>query len=46
VDPTTGKDVQMRQVLKTVDDKHLVMEMYDTKGGKEYKSMEIQLTKK
>jgi hypothetical protein len=46
VDPVTGNDVQMREVLKTIDDKHQVMEMYDTKGGKEYKSMEIKLTKK
>ncbi|WP_276133912.1 DUF1579 domain-containing protein [Polluticoccus soli] len=46
VDPVSGKDVAMRQVLKTIDDKHQLMEMYDTKGGREYKSMEIRLTKK
>jgi hypothetical protein len=46
VDPSTGKDVAMRHVIKTIDDKHQTLEMYDTKGGKEYKSMEIRLTKK
>ena len=46
VDPMTGKDCEMRQVLKIIDDKHQVMEMYNKKGGTEYKSMEIKLTKK
>lgn len=46
VDPISGNEVQMREVMKTIDDKNQVMEMYDTKGGKEYKSMEIKLTKK
>lgn len=42
----TGKDVQMREVFKTIDDKHQSMEMYCTKNGKEFKTMEIALTKK
>jgi len=46
IDPSTGQECDMRQVIKMVDDKTQVMEMYDTKGGKEYKSMEIKLTKK
>lgn len=46
VDPVSGKEKNIRQVFKTVDDSHQVMEMYDTRGGEEYKSMEIKLTKK
>jgi hypothetical protein len=46
VDPATGEETQMRQVLKTLDDKSQVLEMYNTKGGQEYKGMEIKLTKK
>jgi hypothetical protein len=45
-DPATGKEVHMRQVLKSMDDKNQVMEMYSTKKGKEFKNIEIKLTKK
>jgi hypothetical protein len=46
VDPITGRETEMREVLRVIDDEHQVLEMYDKKGGPEYKSMEIKLTKK
>jgi hypothetical protein len=46
MDPSTGKDTEMREVLKIIDDKTQVMEMYCTKDGKEFKNMEIKLAKK
>ena len=46
-DPTSGKDMEVRETLKMIDDKHQYMEMYMTgPDGKEYKSMEIKYTKK
>ena len=41
-----GKDMNMRQVFKFIDDKHQVIEMYSINGGKEFKAMEMKLTKK
>lgn len=46
VDPMTGKDMDMRQTLQWIDDNHQKMEMYMQMGGKEFKSMEIALTRK
>lgn len=46
VDPMTGKEIEMRQTLKIIDDKTQHMEMFCTKNGKEFKNMEIKLTKK
>ncbi|POY38549.1 hypothetical protein C3K47_03905 [Solitalea longa] len=47
VDPMTGKDTMMKQVLKFIDDKTQVLEMYmPAPDGKEFKTMEIKLTKK
>lgn len=45
--PGNGKMCEMKQVMKMIDDKTQVMEMYgpDMKTGKSYKSMEIKLTK-
>lgn len=45
VDPMTGKDMEMRQVMTIIDAKHQKMEMYCTTDGKEMKSMEINFTK-
>jgi len=46
-DPLTHKDVMMREVLTMIDDNTQKMEMYTTPaGGKEYKNMEIKLTRK
>jgi hypothetical protein len=45
--PANGKECEMREVYKIVDDNTHVMEMYgpDMKTGKEYKSMEIKFTR-
>ena len=43
-----GRELEMREVFKFIDDKTQVMEMYspDLITGKEYKNMEIKFTKK
>ncbi|MEJ7738267.1 MAG: DUF1579 domain-containing protein [Chitinophagaceae bacterium] len=45
--PANGKECEMREVYKIVDDNTHVMEMYgpDMKTGKEYKSMEIKFVR-
>ncbi|MNR65686.1 hypothetical protein D3C85_1888390 [compost metagenome] len=45
VDPMTGKDMDMREVYRIVDDKTHIMEMYCTTEGKEMKTMEIKFTR-
>lgn len=45
VDPVTGKDMLMREVMKWVDDNTQIMEMYTMANGTEYKSMEIKFTR-
>ena len=45
IDPTTGKDVDVREVIKFVDNNNQVMEMYMKQGGKEFKTMEVKLTR-
>jgi hypothetical protein len=46
--PANGLECSMREVYKIVDDNNQVMEMYgpDPKTGKEFKMMEMKLTKK
>lgn len=47
LDPMMNKEVSIKQVLKFIDDKHQVMEMYmPGPDGKNYKGMEIKFTKK
>ncbi|WP_315819019.1 DUF1579 domain-containing protein [Paraflavitalea speifideaquila] len=47
IDPMTGKECQVREVMTLIDDKSSKMEMYNTPAGqKEFKSMEILYTKK
>jgi len=46
VDPVTGKDTPIREVLKMVDDNTQVMSMYYMVEGKDFKSMEITYTRK
>ncbi|MEP7142410.1 MAG: DUF1579 domain-containing protein [Ferruginibacter sp.] len=46
IDPMTGKDTWVRQVIKFIDDNTQEIEMYDTKDGKETKSIEMKLTRK
>ena len=45
-DPMTGNMTDIREVLKFVDDNTQIMEQYGVKDGKEYKSMEIKLTRR
>jgi len=46
VDPTTGKDMPVKQVVKFVDDNNQVIQMFQQANGKEFKSMEIISTRK
>ncbi|NEU07203.1 DUF1579 domain-containing protein [Flavihumibacter sp. R14] len=46
VDPVSGKELKIRQVMKIVDDNTETMEMFTTRDGKEFKSMEIKMTRK
>ena len=43
-----GKEVEMKEVFKIIDDNTQIMEMYgpDMKTGKQYKSIEIKFTRK
>ena len=46
-DPMTGKTMQVRETFRVVDDKTQVMEMFcPGPDGKEFKTMEIKLTRK
>ena len=45
VDPLTGKDLDVREVFKIIDDNNQVVEMYGVQDGKEYKSMQIKFTR-
>jgi len=45
-DPMSGGDLNMKEVFTFVDDTHQVIEMYSIVGGKEFKAMEMKLTKK
>ena len=46
VSPLNGKKTPYREVYTFVDANTRKMEMYDTKNGEEYKSMEITMTRK
>ena len=46
VDPASGKDYPVRQVMRNPDDNTQIMEMYATMGGKEVKTMEIKYVRK
>lgn len=45
--PANGKMCEIKQVMKPIDDKTTILEMYgpDLKTGKQYKNMEMKLTK-
>lgn len=45
VDVMTGKDIQVRETFRMIDDNNQQMEMFDTKDGKEVKTMSIKLTR-
>lgn len=48
VNPANGKDCNVREVYKIIDDNTQYMEMYgpDPKTGKEFKTMEMKMTRK
>jgi hypothetical protein len=46
VDPARGKAIKCREVYTMVDANTRKMEMFDNKGGKEYKMMEIVMKRK
>jgi hypothetical protein len=45
-DPSSGKDIAVKETLKIVDDNHEEMAMYTTAGGHEFKNMEIKMVRK
>jgi len=45
VDPVSGKNINFKQVVKFIDDNHQVFEMYQDYEGKDYKSMEVDVTR-
>lgn len=45
VDPGTGKDIPVKETLKFVDDKTMVLAMYYNNAGKEFKTMEVKYVK-
>ncbi len=45
VDPMTGKEMQVREEFRIIDDSHQEMEMYMTQNGKEFQSMEIKFSR-
>ena len=45
VDPMTGKDIKIRQVVTIENDQSQSMEMYMTHDGKEIKTMDLKMTK-
>ena len=46
VDPATGNDLPVREIVKFPDDNSQIMEMYMTANGNEFKTMEIKFTRK
>jgi len=48
IDPSTGRECEFKEVYKIIDDNNQVMEMYgpDPRTGKQFKNMEIKLTRK
>jgi len=46
MEPMPGMKTKVREVMKIVDDTHMMLEWYETHGAKEKKTMEIAYTKK
>lgn len=44
VDPLTGNEVHMRQIYRVKDNNTHELDMYETREGKERKTMEIIMT--
>jgi hypothetical protein len=45
-DPISGKDVMIKEIIKTIDKDHHLMEMYSIVDGKEVKTMEVAFERK
>jgi hypothetical protein len=45
-DPMSGKDMEMKETIKIVDDNNCEIEMFNVVDGKEFKSMEMKYTRK
>jgi Protein of unknown function (DUF1579) len=45
-DPMAGKDTPIKEIIKTIDKDHHVMEMYSIIDGKEIKTMEVSFERK
>lgn len=45
-DPMTGKPMEVKETFRIVDDNTHILEMFEVKGGKERKTMEIKFTRK
>jgi len=45
IDPASGKEINYKQIFKIIDDNHQVYEMYMDYEGKEFLSMELDLTR-
>jgi hypothetical protein len=45
IDPTTGKEMDIKQIFTVVNDNTQKLEMFMTHDGKEFKSMEIMSTR-
>jgi hypothetical protein len=46
MEPMPGMKTQVREVIRVPDNKHMMLEWYETQGGQEKKTMEINYTKK
>ena len=46
MEPVPGMKTTIREVVKVADDSHMMLEWYETQGGQEKKTMEINYTKK
>jgi len=46
VDPMTGLEMEIREVRTFIDDNNQLLEMWITHNGQEFKSMEIEFTRK
>ena len=46
VDPMSGRDMDVKETFKWVDDNFQIMAMYTQQDGKEFKTMEIKFTRK
>ncbi len=46
VDPTTGKENNVREVFTMIDENTQMISMFDLRDGKEFKSMELKMKRK